>query len=559
MKQEDISQHLQKYMKEQSFKPRGEDKLKKLYYNAKVYSIDEKNSVFQAVGIEDNKICFLGSNEDSLSFDADEKIDLQGATVLPGFIDSHLHLLNYAFVAESFKMFDVRSIQNVIEEGRLRVEKMKDLDQSHWLYGRGWNHQNFSDEERFLTRHDLDKISTERPILFIRVCGHVAAVNTIAMEIVKGLPQTKDYLDQIDFENGILTEASVKLCYNAMNTPSVEEVKKYILAVQNDYNKRGITSIESDNFLSLPGRNRQNIVAAHRQLASEGLLTLRIREQASFTAFEDMKVFIDEGNRTGDGDGFYTIGPIKLYQDGSLGARTALMNEPYVNDGDNCGLMVHTKEDLQNCVDYAYDHGMQILVHTIGDKASDMVCDAYEEAISKYGKKENRLAINHLQIVSPDLIERMQKNDFLAYIQPVFVASDKAMVDKLVGEERSKLSYLWKSMVDAGLTCCGGSDSPVEDFDVLSGIQLAVTRDCLGENTEGWHPEEKLSVYEAVKLFTINNAYGAFEEKVKGSLELGKLADMVVLGEDIFEVDPHEIYKIPIMRTIVDGKEVWKA
>ena len=408
----------------------------KLYYNGRIHTIDQSGSVYEAIGLEGNKIVFLGSSDEAKAMEAKEKEDLKGKVVLPGFIDSHLHLLNYAFVAESFKMYNVHSIQNVVEEGRCRVDQMKDLDQSHWLYGRGWNHQNFSDEERFLTRHDLDKITTQRPILFIRVCGHVAAVNTLALEIVKNLPETKDYLDQIDFEKGILTEASVKLCYNAMNTPSVEDVKRYILAVQDDYSKKGITAIESDNFLSLPGRNRHNIVQAHQELAKEGKLNIRIREQASFTCFEDMKAFIDEGFRTGQGDGFYSIGPIKLYQDGSLGAKTALMNAPYVGE-ETTGMMVHTMEDLQNCVDYAYSHDMQILVHTIGDKAADMVCDAYENTIEKYGKKESRLAINHLQIVSENLFDRMEAKDILAYIQPVFVASDKAMVESLVGEKRT--------------------------------------------------------------------------------------------------------------------------
>ena len=173
---------------------------------------------------------------------------------------------------------------------------------------------------------------------------------------------------------------------------------------------------------------------------------------------------------------------------------------------------------------------MQLLIHAIGDKASDMVCDAYIKAIEKYGRRDSRLAINHLQIVSDDLFDKMKEYGILAFIQPVFVASDKGIVAGLTGEGPAARSYLWKTMLDKGLVCCGGSDAPVESFDVLENIQIAVTRDKIGEVTDGWHPQEKLTVDEAVSLFTTGNAYEAFEEDIRGSLEVGKLADMTVLG-----------------------------
>ncbi|MEE0742227.1 MAG: amidohydrolase [Emergencia sp.] len=531
----------------------------KLYYNGKIYSIDKDNRQYSSIGVKDGKIAFLGSDAQADKIDAVERIDLEGKTVLPGFIDSHLHLLNYAFLSESYKMFEVDSIQNVIDEGKRLAENMKDSEPDTWLYGRGWNQENFTDEKRFLTKHDLDRISTERPILLIRVCGHVAAVNSKGLEIVLGMEHTKEYIKHIDIENGILTEASVKLCYNAMDVPSVDKVKNMILGVQPDFSRCGITSVESDNFLSLPGRDRKAIVKAHQELDAEGKLRVRIREQGSFTCFEDMKEYIDDGYRTGDGSDYYRIGPVKLYEDGSLGGRTALLKEPYVEDGDNCGTMIHDEADLQNCVDYAYDHDMQIIIHSIGDQSTELVCSAYEKAIKKFGQKNLRLAINHLQIVGDDIFDRMKENEILAYIQPVFVASDKETLRSLVGEDREKNAYAWKSMLEKGLHCCGGSDAPVESFDILEGIQVAVTRDRLDQVTDGWKPEEKLSVLEAVRLFTIDSAYGAFEEEKKGSLEIGKLADMVVLGEDVFEIDPHRIAQIPVLRTIVGGEEVYLA
>lgn len=528
----------------------------RIYYNGVIRTMDNQRNICSSIGISDGKIAFLGNDEQAAAFSAAEKIDLKGSVMLPGLTDSHMHMLNYVFVKQSYQMTGAGSIEEIISHGCQMAKKMQGEDNGNWIYGRGWNEDNFSDEKRPLNRFDLDKISTERPILFIRVCGHKAAVNTKGLETVMGLKQTADYIDQIDRENGILTEASIKLCYDAMNEPTVEKIKEMILSAQKDINARGITGVDSDNFLSLPGRKSAGIIKAYKELEREGRLTLRIREQASFTAFEHMKAFIDAGYRSNDGGDYYKIGPVKLYQDGSLGARTALMNNSYEGT-DEYGIAVHDREDLENFVDYAYKNGMQMLIHAIGDKAADMICDAYIKSIEKYGRRDSRLAINHLQIVSSDLFDRMKEYNIMAFIQPVFVASDMDIVENIIGKEATDRSYLWKTMMDKGLVCCGGSDAPVENFDVLENIQIAVTRDKLGQKTEGWHAEQKLSVDEAVRLFTIGNAYEAFEEDIRGTLEIGKNADMTVLDRDIFEIDPHEISKASILKTIVGGREVY--
>lgn len=527
--------------------------------NGKVYSVDYNNRFYTALGIEDGKIVFLGSDDAADSIDADEIIDLQGKTVLPGFIDSHIHLLNYAFVNSYYNMSKDSSISEITENGKKIGKGLDEAGDDHWIYGRGWNELNFTTgDKRVLTKQDLDKISLTRPILFIRVCGHLATVNSKALEIVNGLENVKEYEGEIDNETGILSEAAIKLCYNVMTEPSLEEIKDLIKYVLKDLSKCGITSTQTDDFLSLPGKNGERIMQAYRELDKAGELTVKVREQPSFVSYDDVRKFIDEGHRTGDGTDYYSVGPIKLYIDGSLGAKTALMNEPYEGEDIYCGMMRHTLEELQDCVDYSYSQDMQILVHAIGDKASDVVMDAYENTIKKYGQKPLRLAINHLQIVSKELFDRMYKYGILAYIQPVFVPTDKPIIDKLIGKERANRSYMWKTMLNKGLVCCGSSDSPVESFDILQNIQYAVTRDALDEKTEGWHPEEKLTVEEAVRLFTIWNAYGSFEENKKGSIEIGKVADLTILDKDIFEVDPHEIASIKVVATIVDGKTVYK-
>ena len=365
--------------------------------------------------------------------------------MLPGFVDSHLHMLNYAFVKQSYQMFSAGSVEEVIREGQKIAERMKDEDRGQWIYGRGWNEENFSDEKRPLDRFDLDKISEERPILFIRVCGHKAAVNTKALETIMALPQTKDYISQIDQEKGILTEASVKLCYDVMQEPSVEKIKEMILSAQKDINAHGITGVETDNFLSLPGRNSASIMQAYRELEQEGRLTLRVREQASFTAFDHMKAFIDAGNRTGDGGEYYTIGPVKLYEDGSLGARTALMNHPYVGT-DQYGTAVHDQEDTDRLVDYAYKNNMQILIHAIGDKAMDMVVNSIEKALDKYLRDNHRHGVVHCQLTTSDLLNRFRDLKLHAYVQSIFLDYDINIVEDRIGVDRAKTSYNFNTL-----------------------------------------------------------------------------------------------------------------
>ena len=218
----------------------------RLYYNGKIYSIDDENRKYTAIGVDQGKIVFLGDDDEAACIDADEKLNLEGKTVLPGFVDSHLHMLNYAFVKQAYIMQGAKSIDEIIKTGAKIAEDMDKEDPDKWIYGRGWNETDFTDEKRALTRFDLDRISLDRPILFIRVCGHKAAVNSKALKIIMSLEHTKDYIEQIDEENGILTEASVKLCYNVMKEPSVEQIKDMILLAQADLNAAGITGVETD-------------------------------------------------------------------------------------------------------------------------------------------------------------------------------------------------------------------------------------------------------------------------------------------------------------------------
>lgn len=528
-----------------------------LFYNGEINTLDTNDSVVEAIGVKDGKIIFLGDNKDALKIECDKSVDLNGKFMLPGFIDSHLHLLNYAFIQKSFKLFNLRSIKQIKEEAKIFARK-NEIKGSKWLFGRGWNESLF-EEKRFITRKDLDEISTEYPIYLLRVCGHIATGNTKALQEIMNLEKTKKYMSNIDVNEGILKESAVKLCYDAMNSPSQKEVEDLIQLAAKDLNAVGITSVQSDDFLSLPGRDFQIIINAYNSLQCKKNLNVRVYEQAAFTSLRDMKKYISSGYRTGDGGEYFKIGPVKILQDGSLGAKTALLREDYTNEPGEKGIQIHSNKNLLNMIKEAHDAKMQVAVHAIGDRAVEMVIDTVEDVLKTNPRKNHRHGVVHLQITDKKLLERMKRLNMIAYIQPVFIELDMDLVEKYVGKDRMNESYAWKTMVDIGLHTAGGSDAPVSSFNILENIQIGVTRQKLiGGPENGWMPKQRLTIMDAVKMFTVKPAYSSFEEDVKGTLELGKYADMVILSDDIFKTETNRIKDIKIEKTIIGGKIVFE-
>lgn len=547
-----------------------------IFYNAIVHTMDKVDSVYEAVGIEDNKIVFVGSNKEAARLDAKKKIDLKGKLLLPSFSDTHLHVLHYALAESMVKLADCRSLKKVIEEGKDHLQK--EGTKFGWLLGRGWNQNKFRDEDRFLTKDDLDKISTELPIFFSRVCGHMATVNSKGLEQIMAMDEAEELKDYIDTKTGILTESAVSLRSELFAKISVAELEELFLNAHKDLNKAGITDVHSADFSTLSGDSWQKVIKAYQSLEKKDKLTVRTYEQAMFNDQNLIDDFIDAGYRTGDGSDFFKIGPLKLLADGSLGARTAYMKRPYNDDKRTNGVLIFSKEELENIFEKAHKNGLQIAVHAIGDKAIGLNVDLlnqlnketeiekngrskekYETGRGEVSRRKNPLrhGIVHAQFTNQQILDKMKAGDLLAYIQPIFIDSDMEIAEKRVGSKRLDKTYAWKTMREMGIRTAGGSDAPVESFDILENIYSAVTRkNREGRPEEGWLPEEKLSVEEAVRLFTTEAAYAAFEEDIKGSIEEGKLADMVVLDKDIFEIDPDETKDVGIVYTIMNGEIV---
>lgn len=541
--------------------------MNKIFYNGTIKTMNPNNPTASAIAIKDNLIYKVGSDEEILALkdEATEVFDLKEKLVVPGFNDSHLHLLHFGLLLQNLNLANTTSISQVIEKAKTFIEA-KGLEDGQWVMGFGWNQDYFEDEKRILTRHDLDKISTTHPIFLHRTCGHIAVVNTKALEACNIDENTKQVeggyfeVDEKGYPTGVFRENAIKLVNKRTSKLSNEEIKKCILEASAYANSRGVTSCQTDDFLSLPENPFTDVIKAYEELIKEDKLTVRIYEQCLRPSKDLLMEFLEAGYRTGDGNEFFKIGPLKLLVDGSLGARTALLCEPYSDDATTSGLTVIPKDKLDELIEIAHTNDMQIAIHCIGDKAMYMVFDGYEKVLKKYPREDHRHGIVHCQITDDTLIKKYSQLNVLAYIQPIFFNSDIHIVEDKVGFDRAKSSYKWKSMLSSGVKVSLGTDCPVELLDALPNIYSAVTRqDLKGFPEGGWFPEEKLSLDESIYAYTMGSAYASFEENIKGSLEENKLADFVVLSENIYEIPEANIKDVKVSATIVDGKIAYKS
>ena len=332
----------------------------------------------------------------------------------------------------------------------------------------------------------------------------------------------------------------------------MEEIKTAILTAANQAIRVGLTSLQPSDLHSC---TFDVMYEAYMQLKNEGRLPVRINEQLYLPDLETLDRYLEKGFEPGHGDEMFRLGPMKLLTDGCLGARTAALREDYSDDAGNRGMLTYEQEELNALIRKAHKAGMQVFIHAIGDGAIEESLKAIEQALLEHPRENHRHIINHFQIAGSDLFEKAAELGVLADIQPVFVSSDWGMAEGKVGADRLKSSYAWKSMADHGIRLLGSSDCPVEHCDPFPAIYAAVTRkDLDGNPCGGFMPEEKLTVEQALKLFTTGGAYGSFEEDRKGILAEGYLADMVVLSEDPYTVQEDELKDIEAVMTIMDGK-----
>ncbi len=525
-----------------------------ILYNGKVLTMNEKQPYADAVAIRKNKIYRVGSNNEILSLrkDTTDVIDLKGRTLLPGFNDSHMHLVYFADTLNTINLVGSSSIDEVFKRSKAFVEQHP--NRRGWIRGVGWNETLFSDN-RPLYRKDLDKISTQYPVFLFRACGHLGVINSKALEVLN-INETSEQVEggHFDVKTGIFKENALNLIFESLPVPDVKGIKDRIKMACHLALKEGITSIQTDDFGTFSDKNYNKIIQAYNELIEEGELPIRIYQQCRLLGLDILKGFLDKGYHTGYGNEFFKIGPLKIVSDGSLGARTAYLTEPYSDNPLTCGLNTYAQEELDELIITAHKNRMQVAVHCIGDKAMEMVMSSIEKALQAHPKEDHRHGIIHCQITNKKVLAKFKENDMIGYIQPIFLDSDIPIVEKRVGKQRANHTYNFKTLLDKKVHTPYGSDCPIEPFIVMHGIYCAVTRKTLqGLPDGGWLPDQKVSVEQALYAFTKDGAYASFEEDIKGSIEEGMLADCVVLDRDIYHTSLKELKDIKVDLTIVDG------
>lgn len=538
--------------------------MKKVFYGGNVITMDKTCERANCFIVEDGTIIEVGSEEvlDSAPNDA-EKIDLCGKTVLPAFTETHMHVLSLGMFLKDVNLQTASGINDVIERSKEYIEK-NNIMPGTWIRGRGWNHDNFLDENRFLTRYDLDKISTECPIALTRTCGHVISVNSKVLELL-GMEKEAPVVEggQIDLDEngvplGIFREKARWLVLDAIPEPSKEELKELIRLTTKEALAHGITTIHTDDFKDVPN-NFQKVIDTYEEMKADGELNIRIYEQCNLPSVEKIQKFIEKGYKTGYGDDLFKLGPLKLLSDGALGARTAYLRNDYSDDPGQRGFPLFSQEELTDMITLAHKSGMQVAIHAIGDAAMDMVMTGIAHAKELYPRNDERHGIIHCQIMAQDQFEKMKALNLIAYIQPIFLNYDILIADSRIGSKRAKTSYAWRTLIENGIHVCGGSDCPVESLNVMENVYTAICRKNLkGNPEEGWHPEQNLTLREALELFTTGAAYASFEEDRKGSISSGKMADFVVINENILDIDAEKIKNIDIQQTYLAGKLVFQ-
>lgn len=521
-------------------------------FSTRIFTGNPSQPRAEALKITGEKISHVGSNAEikAACGNRTEKIELPDALVTPGLVDAHCHFLSLGM---AFRMVNLKNASSLAEvRGRIRKAVVR-CKPGEWILGRGWNHHQWS-ERREPTRHDLDDIAPENPAMMVRACGHSIWVNSLALEQAGVTRTTADpYGGQIDKDpasgepTGMLREAR-DLIEERIPPPSLETRKQMALAAQENALQNGITGVHTCETLT-----EWEALAA---LESEGKLNLRIYH---LLPPDDLEKAAEIGITAGSGSRRLWFNHVKLFADGSLGAGTALMHEPYSDNSAECGIACLDRDLLEEKIRLAYSHGWDAAIHAIGDLALTNALESIDAARRDF-PGEHRDRIEHVQIFRPQDLSLFKELGVVASVQPVFLGTDWTPADIRWGSERCRNAYAWKSLLEANLRVQFGSDAPVESINPLLGLHAAVTRqDCRGQPPGGWFPDQRLSLEEAIMGFTSVAAWNSRREDRLGNIAPGKWADLTIFEWDLFSLPPDEWLSVKPAMTVVNGEVVYRA
>jgi predicted amidohydrolase YtcJ len=523
--------------------------------NGVVYTVDDSRPVAEAIALRGDEIIGVGTNDEiRRQFRADSVIDLGGKPVYPGFVDSHAHLEGLGVFLLNLDLTGTGSIEEIQRHIAGRVKETKP---GVWLRGRGWD-QNRWKNKAFPDHRSLDSVSGDVPVYLNRVDGHAVWVNKKVLEIAGITRETPDppggriVRDVSGEPTGVFVDDAVDLLSATLPDPTPEERTEAVLAAVNSCIRLGLTGVH-DMGVDL------EILSIYRQLIEQSRFPLRVYAAIGGDG-EAWRHYEKSGPELGGAGDHLTVRALKLYADGALGSYGAALIEPYSDDPANRGLTLTPTDSIRYLARLALEKGFQLCVHAIGDRANHIVLNVYEEVFKEHPEEaENaRFRIEHAQVLAPDDIPRFQDIGVIPAMQPTHCTSDMYWAETRLGPERTKGCYAWRSLIDSGVKVPAGSDFPVESNNPLWGFYAAITRqDHSGWPSGGWHAEQRMTRDEALKSFTLWAAYAGFEEKRRGSVETGKIADLVVLSDDIMNVEPSRILRTTVELTIIGGEIVY--
>jgi len=526
-----------------------------VFRGGRVYSGHLGWKPVEAVAVGGGRVLAIGSATEvqSCTGPATREVDLGDRVVIPGLTDAHLHILGYAMTLDTLAVAGMPSLETVKQAvGGLCGGRPA----GSWVVGRGWDQDRWT-EKREPNRFDLDAVAPDHPVYLQRNCNHVAVVNSAALRAAGITAATPDPeggsidRDPVTGEpTGMLRENAQVLIQQVLPAMPHERKRELLRVALKEALSYGITEVHTDDVDRAAGSFDQCADLFQSLIGLEGI-PLRVRQMIPIHMVDEGAT---RGIKTTAGDEWYRYAQVKMFADGSLGGRTAALREPYSDAPGLTGMYIQRTEEFQELVVHAHAVGNQVGCHCIGDGAAERFIEAVAEAQRRFPRADARHRMIHAQILAEDLMERMATLGIVGDIQPVFIKSDGYWFGERVGEERARTSYAWKSMMQRGVALCGGSDCPIEPLNIWYGIYCAVNRqDLNGHPAGGWNPAEKLTVAEALDLYTTGAAFSTYEEGFKGTLAPGMAADLVVLEQDPFAVAPAALKEIQVSLTMVGG------
>ena len=522
--------------------------------NANVHTMNPAQKEARSIAVVGNKIVAIGSDSETKSLIGPKTrvIDAKGKLLIPGFNDAHVHFLE---TGSQLSSVDLRHASSPEEFVRIIKEFAAKLPKGRWILGGKWDHENWT-PNNLPTAAMIDAVTPDNPVFIDRLDGHMALANSLAIKLAGVTKDTKDVegglivRDDAGSPAGVFKDAAMSYVERVIPEPSFEQKLEYAKAASDFVASLGLTSVQDVSA----GTD----VGVYQELLRQGKLKNRIY---GCSPLDDFKRWRNTGVRYAFGSGMLRVCCLKGYADGSLGSTTAWFFEPYLDAPNTSGLArAEVATTMKQNIADADKAGLQVNIHAIGDRANATVLDYYENATSANGPRDRRFRIEHAQHLRQEDIKRFGALKVVASMQPFHVIDDGRWAWKRLDEKRLKGTYAFRSLLDSGAVLAFGSDSPVAPINPLFGVYAAVTRRTLDDkNPNGWLAEQKISVEEAIRAFTWGSAYAEFQEDVKGTLEAGKLADFVIISDDLFTIDPVKIRDAKVLVTVLDGKVVYEA